>query len=107
MIIDRIALILAVIGGLNWGLVGLFRFDLVAYLFGGQTATVSRIVYTLVGIAAVWCISLIFRERDAADEASRLSNETHFVELSFEKAAARRADPIRKSRLSSEGRLLR
>ena len=54
MIIDRIALILAVIGGLNWGLVGLFRFDLVAYLFGGQTATVSRIVYTLVGIAAVW-----------------------------------------------------
>ena len=69
MIIDRIALILAVIGGLNWGIVGLFRFDLVAYLFGGQTATVSRIVYTLVGIAAVWCISLLFRERDAADEA--------------------------------------
>lgn len=64
MIIDRIALILAVIGGLNWGLVGLFRFDLVAYLFGGQTATVSRIVYTLVGIAAIWCISLLFRERD-------------------------------------------
>ena len=53
MIIDRIALILALIGGLNWGLVGLFRFDLVAYLFGGQTATVSQIVYTLVSIAAV------------------------------------------------------
>ena len=69
MIIDRIALILAVIGGLNWGLVGLFRFDLVAYLFGGQTATVSRIVYTLVGIAAVWCISLLFRERDTTEEA--------------------------------------
>lgn len=68
MIIDRIALILAVIGGLNWGLVGLFRFDLVAYIFGGQTATVSRIVYTLVGIAAIWCISLLFRERDAADD---------------------------------------
>ena len=72
MIIDRIALILAVIGGLNWGLVGLFRFDLVAYLFGGQTATVSRIVYTLVGIAAVWCISLLFRERDAAVEVGSL-----------------------------------
>ena len=69
MIIDRIALILAVIGGLNWGVVGLFRFDLVAYLFGGQTATVSRIVYTLVGIAAVWCISLLFRERDTTEEA--------------------------------------
>ena len=67
MIIDRIALILAVIGGLNWGLVGLFRFDLVAYLFGGQTATVSRIVYTLVGIAAVWCISLLFRRAAAAE----------------------------------------
>ena len=62
MIMDRIALILAVIGGLNWGCVGLFRFDVVAYLFGGQTATVSRVIYTLVGLAAVWCISLLFRE---------------------------------------------
>ena len=69
MIMDRIALILAIVGGLNWGSIGLFRFDIVAWLFGGQTATVSRIVYTLVGIAAVWCISLLFRERDAADEA--------------------------------------
>ena len=66
---NKILLCIMIIGGLNWGLVGLFRFDLVAYLFGGQTATVSRIVYTLVGIAAVWCISLLFRERDAADEA--------------------------------------
>ena len=63
------SLTLVVIGAINWGLIGFFRFDLVAYLFGGQTATVSRIVYTLVGIAAVWCISLLFRERDAADEA--------------------------------------
>ena len=62
MIMDRIALILAIIGGLNWGCVGLFRFALVAYLFGGQTATVSRVVYTLVGLAALWCISLLFRE---------------------------------------------
>ena len=68
MIMDRIALILAIIGGLNWGCVGLFRFDLVAYLFGGQTATVSRVVYTLVGLAAIWCISLLFRQRDAADQ---------------------------------------
>jgi uncharacterized membrane protein YuzA (DUF378 family) len=69
MIMDKISLALVIIGALNWGGIGLFRFDLVAYLFGGQTATVSRIVYTLVGIAAVWCISLLFRERDAADEA--------------------------------------
>ena len=67
MIMDRIALILAIIGGLNWGCVGLFRFDLVAYLFGGQTATVSRVVYTLVGLAALWCISLLFRESLAED----------------------------------------
>ena len=68
-VLSKICLLLAIIGGLNWGLVGLFRFDLVAYLFGGQTATVSRIVYTLVGIAAVWCISLLFRERDTTEEA--------------------------------------
>lgn len=63
MIMDRIALILAVIGGINWGLVGLFRFDLVAYIFGGQTATVSRVVYVLVALAAIWCITLLFRGR--------------------------------------------
>jgi len=68
MIIDRISLILAIIGGLNWGLVGLFRFDLVAYLFGGQTATVSRVVYTLVGLAAIWCISLLFRDHRGDNE---------------------------------------
>ena len=61
MIIDRIALALAIIGGLNWGSIGLFRLDLVAYLFGGQTALLSRIIYTLVGLAAIWCISLMFR----------------------------------------------
>ena len=60
---DKIALILTIIGGLNWGSIGIFRFDLVAWLFGGQTATVSRVVYTLVGLAAIWCISLLFRER--------------------------------------------
>ncbi|MBR4578682.1 MAG: DUF378 domain-containing protein [Oscillospiraceae bacterium] len=68
MIMDRIALILSIIGGLNWGLVGLFRFDLVAYLFGGQTATVSRVIYTLVGLSAIWCVSLLFRERDVMDD---------------------------------------
>ena len=60
-IFDRIALILTVIGGLNWGLIGLFRLDLVAFLFGSQTAVLSRIVYALIGLAAIWCISLLFR----------------------------------------------
>ena len=66
MIMDRIALILAIIGGLNWGSVGLFRFDLVAFLCGGQTAVLSRVIYTLVGLAALWFISLLFRETLAA-----------------------------------------
>ena len=67
MIMDRVALALAIIGGLNWGLIGLFRLDLVAFLFGGQTALLSRIVYTLVGLAAIWCISMLFRsEEDGA-----------------------------------------
>lgn len=69
MVIDTIALVLVIIGGLNWGSVGLFRFDVVAWLFGGQDATVARVVYTLVGLAALWCISLLFRERDEADES--------------------------------------
>lgn len=64
MIMDRIALILAIIGGLNWGCIGIFKFDLVAYLCGGQTSTVSRVIYTLVALAAIWCISLLFRQRD-------------------------------------------
>ena len=68
MIMDRIALALAIIGGLNWGSVGLFRFDLVAWLFGGQTATVSRVIYTLVGLAAIWCISLLLRSDAVTDE---------------------------------------
>ncbi len=67
MIIDRIALILNIIGGINWGLVGLFKFDLVAYLFG-DGSTLSRIVYILVAIAALWCISLLFRRRDYEDQ---------------------------------------
>lgn len=68
MIMDRIALILVIIGGLNWGLVGIFKFDLVAYLFGGQTASVSRVIYTLVALAALWCISLLFRDRIESGE---------------------------------------
>ncbi len=68
MIIDRIALILAIIGGINWGSIGIFRFDIVAYLFGGQSATISRVIYTLVGLAAIWCISLLFRDRDTAGD---------------------------------------
>lgn len=60
--LDKIALVLTIIGALNWGSIGLFRFDIVAWIFGGQTAILSRIVYTLVALAGVWCISLLFRD---------------------------------------------
>lgn len=64
MIMDRIALILTIIGGINWGSIGIFKFDIVAWICGGQTATVSRVIYTLVGLAALWCISLLFRSME-------------------------------------------
>ena len=68
--LDKIALILTIIGGINWGLIGIFKFDLVAWIFGGQNAIISRIIYTLVALAAVWCISLLFSTRvdDKAEE---------------------------------------
>ena len=66
MILDRIALFLLIVGGINWGSLGLFRFDIVAWIFGGQAAIVSRIIYALVGLAALWCISLLFRDRNTA-----------------------------------------
>ncbi|MBU5452650.1 DUF378 domain-containing protein [Pseudoflavonifractor sp. MSJ-30] len=65
---DMIALILSVIGCINWGLVGLFRFDLVAWLFGGAGSVISRVIYTLVGLAGLWCVTFFFRKaafRDA------------------------------------------
>ncbi|MCQ2440623.1 MAG: DUF378 domain-containing protein [Clostridia bacterium] len=61
---DKICLLLSIIGSLNWGLVGLFRFDLVAWIFGGSDAILSRIIYTVIALAGVWCISLLFRSQD-------------------------------------------
>ena len=60
--LDTLALILSIIGCANWGLVGIFRFDLVAWILGGQDALLARIVYTLVGLAGLWCISFLFRK---------------------------------------------
>lgn len=59
--IDKASLVLVIIGALNWGSIGLFKFDLVAWIFGGQAALMSRIIYTLVALAGIWCISLLFR----------------------------------------------
>ena len=60
--LDKLALTLLIIGGINWGSVGLFQFDIVAWIFGGQTGVVSRIIYALVGLCALWCITFLFRE---------------------------------------------
>lgn len=66
---DRLALVLLIIGGLNWGLVGIFRFDLVAWAFGGQSTLISRIVYILVALSAAWCVSLLFRRRNTVSDS--------------------------------------
>ena len=65
--LDRIALVLVIIGSLNWGSIGLFGFDVVSWIFGGSAALASRIIYTVVALAGIWCISLLFRERDTEE----------------------------------------
>lgn len=62
--LDKLALILVIIGGLNWGSIGIFQFDIVGWLFGGQLNIVSRMIYTAVALAAIWCISLLFKDSD-------------------------------------------
>ena len=58
---DTLALILSIVGWLNWGSVGIFQFDLVSWIFGGQDALLSRIISTVIGLAGLWCISFLFR----------------------------------------------
>ena len=72
IMLDRLSLILTIIGALNWGSIGLFQFDLVAWIFGGQDALLSRIIYTVVALAGIWCISLLFRERDTEETVGEI-----------------------------------
>lgn len=65
---DILALILSIIGCVNWGLVGIFQFDLVAWIFGGQDAVVSRIIYSVIALAGLWCISFLFRRNSCKIE---------------------------------------
>ena len=69
MILDKIALILVIIGALNWGSIGLFGFDLVAFFCGGHLSILARIIFTLVGLAGLWCISLLFRGEEETGHA--------------------------------------
>ena len=59
--LDRLALALVVIGALNWGSIGLFQFDIVGWICGGQGSILARIIYTVVALAGIWCLSLFFR----------------------------------------------
>lgn len=72
---DKICLILTIIGAINWGSIGLFQFDIVAAIFGGSDALLARVVYTVVALAGVWCISLLFR-KDAYEQPER---DTSFI----------------------------
>ena len=65
--IDKIALTLLIIGGINWGLVGIFKFDLVAFLCCGQTGVISRIIYIIICLCAIWCITLLFKDTTNAN----------------------------------------
>lgn len=66
--IKRITLTLVIIGAINWGLIGFFQFDLVAALFGGQDAALSRVVYALVGLSGLYCIKMLFDPMTEAEE---------------------------------------
>lgn len=66
--IDRIALLLVIVGAIVWLSVGLFQYDFVAALFGGMSSVVSRIIYSVVGIAGIYSISLLFRSSDVVRE---------------------------------------
>lgn len=76
--LDKIALTLLTIGGLNWGSIGIFQFDLVAWIFGGPTSIVSRIIYTIVGLSAVWCISLLFRSNEEREEREEVRTSAQY-----------------------------
>ena len=74
MIMDKIALIVAIIGALNWGSIGLFGFDIVAWRGGGSGSLVSRIVYTAVALAGIWCVTLLFRTKEKFNELGERNN---------------------------------
>ena len=98
--ISRIALALVIIGGLNWGLIGFFQFDLVASLFGGQDALLSRVVYGLVGISALVCLGLLFKPDEeidtVTDRPSRFSNPNLGTEFGEEPDFKKEQDAVAK-----------
>lgn len=73
-VLDKIALTITIIGGLNWGSIGLFGFDIVGWIFGGQLTAGSRVVFVLVAIAAIWCVHLLFHEEDSSERTAHTAH---------------------------------
>lgn len=88
----RIALVLVIIGAINWGLIGFFRFDLVAFLFGGQTALLSRLVYALVGLAGLLSIPILMKPLSDGEDAASDSYTKGNNKPSYNMEAGKEAD---------------
>ena len=76
MIVNKIALVLVILGAINWGLVGLFSFDLVAWIAGGPAAILARIIYIVIALAGIWCISMLFMD-DEEEHHTTTASHTH------------------------------
>lgn len=77
VVVDKIALALLIAGGLNWGSIGVFQFDVVAWICGGQSGIVSRIIYTIIGLAAIWSFALLFRREHHRDDSVHTHHSQH------------------------------
>lgn len=88
----RIALILVIIGAINWGLIGFFRFDLVASIFGGQTAGFSRVIYALVGLAGLVSIPILMKPLDEDNGVDANTHTRAFNKPSYDMEAGEEVD---------------
>lgn len=83
-VLKRIALALVIIGAINWGLIGFFRYDLVSSIFGGETAFLSRVIFGLVGLSGLVCIGLLFAPLDSEEHTESERQYRRNSELSTE-----------------------
>lgn len=81
--LQRIALALTIIGAINWGLIGFFQFDLVAAIFGGQDSFLSRVIYSLVGLSGLVCLTLLFKQWEATDAVKESNRSNYSGKLNY------------------------
>ena len=109
-IIYRLALVLVIVGAINWGLIGLFQFDLVATLFGGQDAAFSRIVYSLVGLAGLLSIPLLFKTYEEDDvELTKNNHSNAYTNTNYQTEFGEEADfnEVQRNRSTDEDQAIR